>query len=306
MPETSTTQWLKEHAPEGARIGYDPWLHTRDWVKKAKEALASRGAELVAVDAQPDRRNLERSARSVEGAPRRPVRPICRQVRGRKAHRDRRLACASITPTRRCSPRSIRSPGRSTSAAQDVTHTPVALAYALVHADGTADLFVASEKIGARGSAASRQRRPAARALRVRERAGGAQGQDGRGRSRARGRGDLRGARQGRREDPAAARPDDPAQGAKEPGRDRGPEGRPDARRRRHRPLPPLDRRGSAQGRSRRAHRVRQARRAAPREPRASRPVVRQHFRRRARTVRSSITSRARRPTASSRKARSI
>jgi Xaa-Pro aminopeptidase len=31
----------------------------------------------------------------------------------------------------------------------DVTHTPVALAYALVHADGTADLFVASEKIGA-------------------------------------------------------------------------------------------------------------------------------------------------------------
>ena len=30
----------------------------------------------------------------------------------------------------------------------DVTHTPVALAYAVVHADGTADLFVASEKIG--------------------------------------------------------------------------------------------------------------------------------------------------------------
>src|SRR5207237_1234076 len=29
----------------------------------------------------------------------------------------------------------------------DVTHTPVALAYALVHADGTADLFVASEEI---------------------------------------------------------------------------------------------------------------------------------------------------------------
>ena len=30
----------------------------------------------------------------------------------------------------------------------DVTHTPVALAYALVNADGTADLFVACEKIG--------------------------------------------------------------------------------------------------------------------------------------------------------------
>src|SRR4051794_6478114 len=53
VPETSTTQWLEQHAPEGARIGYDPWLHTRDWVKKAKEALASRGAELVPVDRNP-------------------------------------------------------------------------------------------------------------------------------------------------------------------------------------------------------------------------------------------------------------
>ena len=31
---------------------------------------------------------------------------------------------------------------------QDVEHTPVALSFALVHDDGTADLFVASEKIG--------------------------------------------------------------------------------------------------------------------------------------------------------------
>ena len=92
MPETSTTEWLKEHAPEGARIGYDPWLHTRDWVKKAKEALASRGAELVAGRAQPDRRDLDGPARGVEGASGRPARPICRQVGGREAHRDRRLA----------------------------------------------------------------------------------------------------------------------------------------------------------------------------------------------------------------------
>ncbi|MFL6747618.1 MAG: aminopeptidase P family N-terminal domain-containing protein, partial [Sphingomicrobium sp.] len=28
VPETSVAQWLKEHAPNGARIGYDPWLHT--------------------------------------------------------------------------------------------------------------------------------------------------------------------------------------------------------------------------------------------------------------------------------------
>jgi Xaa-Pro aminopeptidase len=53
VPETSVTDWLKDHATKDARIGYDPWLHTREWVKKAKEALASRGAELVPVGENP-------------------------------------------------------------------------------------------------------------------------------------------------------------------------------------------------------------------------------------------------------------
>ena len=44
VPETSIAGWLKEHAPEGARIGYDPWLHTSQWVKAATEQLAARGA----------------------------------------------------------------------------------------------------------------------------------------------------------------------------------------------------------------------------------------------------------------------
>ena len=52
-PRRARRNGSKEHAPEGARIGYDPWLHTRDWVKKAKEALASRGAELVPVERNP-------------------------------------------------------------------------------------------------------------------------------------------------------------------------------------------------------------------------------------------------------------
>ena len=53
VPETSVADWLKEHAPEGARIGYDPWLHTKDWVTRARTALQERGAELVAVARNP-------------------------------------------------------------------------------------------------------------------------------------------------------------------------------------------------------------------------------------------------------------
>src|SRR3954466_6568182 len=53
VPETSIADWLKAHAPDGGRIGYDPWLHTKDWVVRAKEALAEKGAELVAVRRNP-------------------------------------------------------------------------------------------------------------------------------------------------------------------------------------------------------------------------------------------------------------
>src|SRR5204862_6882009 len=36
VPETSSAHWLEGHAASGARIGYDPWLHTRRWVKAAE------------------------------------------------------------------------------------------------------------------------------------------------------------------------------------------------------------------------------------------------------------------------------
>ena len=35
VPQTSVASWLTEHAPEHARIGYDPWLHTKTWVEQA-------------------------------------------------------------------------------------------------------------------------------------------------------------------------------------------------------------------------------------------------------------------------------
>ena len=66
---------------------------------------------------EPDRRDLERSPRSLEGAPRRPVRPICGQVGGREADRDRRLAGQASCRRGGALGARIRSPGRSTSAA---------------------------------------------------------------------------------------------------------------------------------------------------------------------------------------------
>ena len=147
VPETSTTEWLKEHAPDGAPIGYDPWLHTRDWVKKAKEALASRGAELVPVTRNPideiwtDRPEASKAHLVVQPD----------QYAGKSAAEKRTEIADWLAKEQADS--AVLSALDSIAWAfnirgADVSRTPVALAYGLVNSDGTADLFVASEKIG--------------------------------------------------------------------------------------------------------------------------------------------------------------
>jgi Xaa-Pro aminopeptidase len=148
VPETSAADWLKDHAPQGARIGYDPWLHSRDWVKKASEALGKRGAELVPVERNP--------IDSIWGD--RPEASTARLVvhsdkyAGRSSA-DKRTEIADWL-AQQSADAAILSALDSIAwtfnvRGADVAHTPVALAFALVHADGTADLFVAEEKIGA-------------------------------------------------------------------------------------------------------------------------------------------------------------
>ena len=147
VPETSVASWLKDHAPQGARIGYDPWLHSRDWVRQASESLKSRGAELVPVKRNPidavwDDRPEASNAHLV-------VQP--EQYAGRSAAEKRTDIADWLS--QHGADAAVLSALDSIAWAfnvrgADVARTPVALAYALVNADGTADLFVAGEKVG--------------------------------------------------------------------------------------------------------------------------------------------------------------
>jgi len=147
VPETSVAEWLKDHAPEGGRIGYDPWLHTRDWVKRAREALASRGAELVPVERNPidkiwaDRPELSKAHLAVQPD----------QYAG-KSSAEKRTDIADWLAKQHADATVISAldsiAWTFNVRGEDVHRTPVALAYAIVNSDGTADLFVASEKIG--------------------------------------------------------------------------------------------------------------------------------------------------------------
>ncbi len=147
VPETSAALWLKEHAPKGARIGYDPWLHTADWVKQATAQLAAKGAQLVAVKRNPidavwaDRPEPSKARLIVQPE------ELAGQSSAEKRHdmadwMAKEDADAAVLAALNSIAWTFNVRGA------DVTHTPVALAYAVVHSDGTADLFVEGEKVG--------------------------------------------------------------------------------------------------------------------------------------------------------------
>ncbi|MGE5721850.1 MAG: aminopeptidase P family protein [Sphingomonadales bacterium] len=147
VPQTSVADWLKLHAPDGARIGYDPWLHTREWVTKARAALAERGAELVAVKRNPidaiwEDRPEPSKARLV-------VHDETYAGRSSAAKRQEMADWLRLENAETAVLSALDSIAWTFNVrGKDVDHTPVALAFALVHHDGTADLFVDPEKIG--------------------------------------------------------------------------------------------------------------------------------------------------------------
>jgi Xaa-Pro aminopeptidase len=148
VPQTSVAAWLGEHAAGGARIGYDPWLHTRRWVEDATKALARNGATLVPVESNPvdavwDDRPEPSKAKLV---------PHEQRYAGQNSAEKRAamidwMKAEGLDATVLTALDSIAWTFNIRGA--DVSRTPVALAYALLHADGAAELFVEPEKIDA-------------------------------------------------------------------------------------------------------------------------------------------------------------
>ena len=147
VPETSVADWLCEHAPDGGRIGYDPWLHTKDWVARARTALEDKGAELVAV-----RRNPIDAVWADKPEPSKARLIVHPDSLAGKSSAAKRQEMADWLKEQRADS-AVLSALDSIAwtfnvRGADVDHTPVGLAFAIVHEDGTADLFAAPEKVG--------------------------------------------------------------------------------------------------------------------------------------------------------------
>jgi Xaa-Pro aminopeptidase len=148
VPQTSVARWLGENAPAGARIGYDAWLHGKPWVTAVQSALAERGAELVAVAANPvDAVWQDRPEPSAAPA------TIHTTEHAGQSSQEKRAAIAEWLTAKKLDAVVIAALDSLAwlfnIRGADVERTPVALGYALVHADGTADLFMPEAKLPA-------------------------------------------------------------------------------------------------------------------------------------------------------------
>jgi len=145
-PATLPATWLTEHVKAGQRIGYDAWLHTRDWANDTHARLAAKSAELVAVEDNPiDAVWEDRPAPSLASALPHPL-----EYSG-KAHEEKLDDIAKWLKARGSSAAVLSALDSIAWAlnirGQDVERTPVVLSYAIAKADGTVDLFLAPEKV---------------------------------------------------------------------------------------------------------------------------------------------------------------
>ena len=146
VPQTSAAQWLADHAGTGDRIGYDAWLHTRGWVVATDRLVKARGAQLVAVAANPiDAIWRDRPAPSAA-----PLKVQRDEHAGRSAA-DKRAEVAVWLKARGADAVVISALDSIAwllnVRGADVSRTPVALAFAILHADASVDLYIAPEKL---------------------------------------------------------------------------------------------------------------------------------------------------------------
>jgi Xaa-Pro aminopeptidase len=146
IPQTSPAAWLAENAPDGARIGYDPWLHSKGWADAAAMALAGRGGELVAVESNPldavwDDQPAPSAAHAVVHTDAHAGRPSAEKRADVADWLKRQGLDAAVISALDSVAWLLNIRGA------DVDRTPVALSYVIAHADGTAELFIAPEKV---------------------------------------------------------------------------------------------------------------------------------------------------------------
>ena len=139
-------KWTADHLPKGARLGYDPELATVSWEKAARAVLEPKGISLVALDSNP----VDSVWTDQPAEPLAPAIVQTNELAGQSAADKRAMIAAELQE--KGADAAIVTMLDSVAWAfnirgTDVMNTPVTHAFAILHADETATLFINETKV---------------------------------------------------------------------------------------------------------------------------------------------------------------
>ncbi|MEO1730651.1 MAG: aminopeptidase P family protein [Pseudomonadota bacterium] len=146
IPADTLGPWLKEVCAQGAKIAYDPWLHTMGWVAALEKEVAGEGIAIVPAISNPiDAVWADQPSPSDAQA------LVHEEGLAGQNSAEKRSQIADWLTREKLD--AVVIPALDSIAwllnirGGDVAHTPVALSYVIAHADGHAELFIAPEKV---------------------------------------------------------------------------------------------------------------------------------------------------------------
>lgn len=146
LMEMPPHKWVEQNITHGAKLAYDPWLHTIDGIARLKAAVEQAGAELVAVeDNLVDAIWDDQPARPLAAIVPHPLEYAGEGADAKIASIAQALESADQDATLLTMPDSIAWVFNIRGG--DVAHSPLPLSFAIVHEDGHADLFADERKL---------------------------------------------------------------------------------------------------------------------------------------------------------------
>ncbi len=144
--KTRPEAWLRDAAPEGARIGYDPWLHGKAEIDRIRTALGNTKAELVALEGNPlDACWTDRPPPPAGAVRIHPVDTAGEAAADKRARLATSLKAEGVATAVLSKPDSIA--WLLNIRGSDIARSPVALGFAILRDDGLVRLFMDPDKI---------------------------------------------------------------------------------------------------------------------------------------------------------------
>ncbi len=146
-PQTGLGDWLAARLADGAKVGFDPWLHGCQDIRSLREALSGTGISLQSVENPVDRIWHDQPEPPVG-----PITPYPDELAG-ESHESKRKRLSETMKKAGQSAAALTLPDSIAWLLNirggDIPHTPVAHAFAILHDDSSVELFVAEQKLNA-------------------------------------------------------------------------------------------------------------------------------------------------------------